>query len=311
MLDFLLYIIVAAVAIYVAYIYRSRWLPKFAGYQAVRARAESNAVSKSSSAAADVLPGPAINISAKESPLFTTFESSKIGKSLPAKCYNKTWNLLFSTDVDGYSLQTLYNKTKGHAPLLMVLLDSSGSTFGVFSSHSFNGGNEIFSSNLLLSPGKLFLKQSYTAHASPSSNKAATYFGSGETFIFSLRPSFKVYRWTRKNNLFILARNDCLAFGGGHAFALSIDSNLEEGSTGCSDTFENDLLTPGTGLASPVPSSSAAGQSASSSSSSDSRPATVTFKIIRIQVYSFVQPIVKKGQGSSGGTSARSKISQV
>jgi hypothetical protein len=41
------------------------------------------------------------------------------------------------------------------------------------------------------------------------------YYGSGETFLFSLKPAAKLYRWTGANNNFICSRRDFIAMGGG------------------------------------------------------------------------------------------------
>jgi hypothetical protein len=50
------------------------------------------------------------------------------------------------------------------------------------------------------------------------------------------------YAWTRDNAHFVLASNDCVAFGGGGQFALYLDSSLEFGSSGRSATFGNECL---------------------------------------------------------------------
>ena len=71
------------------------------------------------------------------------------------------------------------------------------------------------------------------------------YFGNGETFLFRLQPNFEKYGWTRKNNHFVLASHECLAFGGGGHHALYLDSALEFGSSDHSPTYGNEPLAGG------------------------------------------------------------------
>ena len=50
------------------------------------------------------------------------------------------------------------------------------------------------------------------------------------------------YGWTKDNHHFVLASHDSLAFGGGGAFALYLDSSLEFGSSHPSPTFGSQCL---------------------------------------------------------------------
>ena len=52
------------------------------------------------------------------------------------------------------------------------------------------------------------------------------------------------YGWTRHDSHFAVASHDFIAFGGGggHSFALYIDSSLETGSSFPSPTFANETL---------------------------------------------------------------------
>jgi hypothetical protein len=42
-----------------------------------------------------------------------------------------------------------------------------------------------------------------------------SYYGDGETFVFSLKPTSRVYNWTKSNDLFMLTKDDVIAIGGG------------------------------------------------------------------------------------------------
>uniref|UniRef100_A0A7S1PIT7 Rab-GAP TBC domain-containing protein n=1 Tax=Percolomonas cosmopolitus TaxID=63605 RepID=A0A7S1PIT7_9EUKA len=71
------------------------------------------------------------------------------------------------------------------------------------------------------------------------------YAGTTDTFVFSLYPVEAAHKWTRKNDFFVLGRNDSLSFGGaGEGPALRVDDTLNEGVTYRSETFDNDPLCP-------------------------------------------------------------------
>ena len=91
------------------------------------------------------------------------------------------------------------------------------------------------------------------------------YYGTGETFLFTFYPSFKVFKWTGENNFFIRGTSDTIGFGcaeyatfflknsfkiyqllyyfnrGYHG--LWMDGDLLNGHTQKSKTFDNDMLT--------------------------------------------------------------------
>jgi len=41
------------------------------------------------------------------------------------------------------------------------------------------------------------------------------YYGGGESFVFQLEPNMKIFKWTRKNNHFMLTDTNSIAVGGG------------------------------------------------------------------------------------------------
>ena len=129
---------------------------------------------------------------------------------LPLRYNVREWHLLFSTEQHGCSLRTLYSRLAGHEASLLVLLDDRQHTFGAFVAEPWEAGGG--------------------------------YFGNGETFMFTVSPRTRRYKWTRENSHFVLASHDMLGFGGGGKFALYLDSSLEFGSSDRSDTFDNDCL---------------------------------------------------------------------
>lgn len=134
----------------------------------------------------------------------------KILKHIPPRYGANDWKLVYSTDQHGYSLKTLYRKVRHCGPIVLVAMDTSSHVFG--------------------------------AYASEDVHESCRYYGTGESFVMQVHPRFQVFRSTHANNLFFLPHSDFLAFGGGGSFALYLDSMLERGTSGRSDSFNNDVL---------------------------------------------------------------------
>jgi hypothetical protein len=129
---------------------------------------------------------------------------------LPLRFTQSDWTLLYSTEQHGCSLRTFYSRLDGHSGTLLAVLDAEGHVFGSFVAEEWR--------------------------------HEGRYFGNGETFVYALQPAFRIYNWTRANTHFVLAAKDCVAWGGGGAFALWLDSSFEAGSSNASDTYGNDCL---------------------------------------------------------------------
>lgn len=138
-------------------------------------------------------------------------ELGEVLSQAPARFRNRDLQCVYSSADDGVSLQTLYARVAGADPVVLLVRDAGGATFGAFT-------------------------------AVPLREHRAGYYGSGEAFVFAVRPRVAVYPWTRANSFFQLGSSDSIAFGGGGAFALFLDSMLEHGSSGASDTFGNKCL---------------------------------------------------------------------
>lgn len=73
--------------------------------------------------------------------------------------------------------------------------------------------------------------------------KTFRYKGTTDTFLYSLYPVEARYRWSRKNDFFVMGRQDNLVFGGGgDGPGLQFDDMLQMGSSYRSLTFENESL---------------------------------------------------------------------
>lgn len=137
-------------------------------------------------------------------------DARAVSAYLPLRYAAHDWELVYSTMRDGTSLQTLYAKVSGAYPVMILIRDGRGHTFGCFT---------------------------------PTAWKVSTrYEGTGESFAFTLNPKLDVYKWSRRNSYFQLASASSLALGGGGAFALFVDSMLERGSSGPCATFDSPCL---------------------------------------------------------------------
>mmetsp|Transcript_2609 Transcript_2609/g.2970 ORF Transcript_2609/g.2970 Transcript_2609/m.2970 type:complete len:553 (-) Transcript_2609:1293-2951(-) len=132
---------------------------------------------------------------------------------IPARVACKDWSLQYASDLHGYSLLAAYRACKEFSgPCLLAIMDTRRHVFGVFCSEPLH-----------LSRG--------------------SYYGTGETFLFKLRPQLSVYEWSGKNSQFILGGQDMIAFGGGGKFALWLDSSFEKGtSENGSPTFDSPCI---------------------------------------------------------------------
>mmetsp|Transcript_12406 Transcript_12406/g.14244 ORF Transcript_12406/g.14244 Transcript_12406/m.14244 type:complete len:157 (-) Transcript_12406:928-1398(-) len=75
-------------------------------------------------------------------------------------------------------------------------------------------------------------------------SKGRSFYGTGETFVFSFdkrnENELCLFRWTKKNNLFMHSTSTHLAVGaGGAGFAVCVDSDLEHGTSNACETFGN------------------------------------------------------------------------
>ncbi|XP_037076464.1 GTPase-activating protein skywalker-like [Pollicipes pollicipes] len=128
-----------------------------------------------------------------------------------------------------------YQKVATFEPTVLLLRSTEGAVFGAYCSTTWNTRNQM--------------QEDGTRY---------TYFGTGETFLFTLRPQLKVYPWVGKvkqeqdpqlagvshsQQLFMAADNTMLTIGGGGGQAIWLDENLSRGKTDACDTFGNPPLT--------------------------------------------------------------------
>ncbi|XP_060679364.1 oxidation resistance protein 1a isoform X8 [Hemiscyllium ocellatum] len=151
------------------------------------------------------------NLSEK-SALLQTDQIEKLAKNLPPRTVGYPWTLIYSTAKHGMSLKTLYRSMTGiDTPMLLVIKDSDGQIFGALASEPFKISD--------------------------------CFYGTGETFLFTFHPEFKIFKWTGDNMFFIKGDMDSLAFGGGGGeIGLWLDGDLYHGRSHSCKTFDNCIL---------------------------------------------------------------------
>lgn len=232
-------------------------------------------------------PVPLRGLADGEVSLLSPVDAARLVTHLPSRCVGKELTLVFSTQQHGYSLATLLRRARGAGPTLLVVMDDAGGVCGGFAARDW-GGDDLVTALVPSLP--LFFRATGRTGHTPTPSAAAggapgRYFGSGETFLFSLRPALAIHRWSRRNNHFQLAAPDTgLAFGGGGGgFGLHLDAGLERGETGPCDTFGNPPLLP--------PSAGDGGAGGGGS---------VSFRVVRVEVWAFTLPAPARKGAAKG-----------
>jgi TLD len=151
-------------------------------------------------------------------------EAAALAAALPGRMRLAHWKRLYSTVTDGFSLQSLYRSGARAARSVLLVEDFSGAVFGAYCTEPWR-----------VQP---------------------RYQGSGETFVFQLRPHRIKYSWKRpsdqsggggggggsRNDFFMLVGQDSAGIGGAPHFALWLDSDLLYGTSGLCETFASPVL---------------------------------------------------------------------
>ncbi|KAM5327694.1 nuclear receptor coactivator 7 isoform 2-T5 [Glossophaga mutica] len=146
------------------------------------------------------------------SALLENMHIEQLARRLPARVQGYPWRLAYSTLEHGTSLKTLYRKSSSlDSPVLLVIKDMDNQIFGAYATHPFK----------------------FSDH----------YYGTGETFLYTFSPHFKVFKWSGENSYFINGDISSLELGGGGGrFGLWLDADLYHGRSNSCSTFNNDIL---------------------------------------------------------------------
>ncbi len=134
---------------------------------------------------------------------------------------------IYSSSIHGHRLRTLYNHIEYYEQCFIIIRNECEEIFGVFCSSQLSIRSQI-----------------------------RTWFGTGESFLFTLKPQREVFKWVgyQKFNpsqtkpyedFFIHADDECLQFGGSKEpldIGLCIKQDLNQGSTRQCDTYANKPL---------------------------------------------------------------------
>lgn len=140
-----------------------------------------------------------------------------VQQGVPVRFHESTLTLLYSTEVNGMSLRTLYNMVHEMSPTIVAILDTQKRSFGCYAAQAWKAS-------------------------------ATRYYGSGESFVFGTDKTTSethIYKWSRANSFFQFTSMSFLAIGGGSGshFALWIDEDLLMGTTSACSTFASPPLT--------------------------------------------------------------------
>ncbi|XP_014251748.1 TBC1 domain family member 24 isoform X2 [Cimex lectularius] len=138
--------------------------------------------------------------------------------------------LLYTTEEHGCSLQTFYVRVEQHEPTLLMIKTCNNEVFGAYCSSRWLERNQ----------------------KDERGNRNA-YFGTGETFLFSLYPERAKYSWVGMDEssvkhsaeLFMAADSKMITIGGGDGQAIWMDENIRFGKTDSCLTFNNPPLCAG------------------------------------------------------------------
>ncbi len=78
----------------------------------------------------------------------------------------------------------------------------------------------------------------FGGYASTSWKPTSTFYGTGDSFVFTLEPKRHLYKWSGKNNFIQIGTETSLSMGGGGKAAFYLDEFLKDGSSGACKTFE-------------------------------------------------------------------------
>lgn len=158
-----------------------------------------------------------VNVSIREpSQLMARDDMNCLASHMPLRHREKAWTLLYSTHRDGISMQTMLRKSRNMSPTVLVVRDMEKHVFGAFCSE----------------PWKI----------------SSRYYGTGETFVFTISPQSRVWHWwwqksrEVQNDFFMWGTPEAIAVGGAGGYALWLDAELCQGISRSSLTFGNQSL---------------------------------------------------------------------
>lgn len=148
-----------------------------------------------------------------KSSVLEEFHLQMLNTVMPPRTVGYPWSLIYSTEKHGFSLKTLYRLMQDiDSPVLLVVKDTEENVFGAMTSEEMKVSDH--------------------------------FYGTGESFLYTFYPEFKVFRWTGENNFFMKGNQESLSVGAGQGqFGLWFDGDIYHGRTNHCETYDNDILT--------------------------------------------------------------------
>ncbi|XP_068150264.1 GTPase-activating protein skywalker isoform X6 [Drosophila tropicalis] len=149
---------------------------------------------------------------------------------LPVRITMYQPKLLYTTEEHGCSLTTFYVRVEQHEPTLLMIKTCNNEVFGAYCSSRW-----------------------FERNVKDDKGQRQAYFGTGETFLFSLYPERAKYPWVgiegdkdlgHSSELFMAADSKMITIGGGEGQAIWMDENIRFGKTDGCKTFNNPPLCP-------------------------------------------------------------------
>ena len=136
-----------------------------------------------------------------------------LNRVMPPRTVGYPWSLIYSTERHGFSLKTMYRHMHHiDSPILLVVKDSRENVFGAMTS----------------------CEMKISDH----------FYGTGESFLYTFYPDFKIFRWTGENSFFMKGNQESLSIGAGQGqFGLWFDGDIYHGRSNHCETYDNDILT--------------------------------------------------------------------
>ncbi|XP_054709995.1 LOW QUALITY PROTEIN: GTPase-activating protein skywalker-like [Uloborus diversus] len=163
-----------------------------------------------------------------KSGIITAEQMSIIWEWLPLRVSMLQPEVIYSSNEHGVCLTAFYMTVGNYEPTVLVIKAMNDEIFGAYCSSSWN-----------------------TRNSCDSENKKHCYFGSGETFLFTLVPEAQKFAWVGCTNtddvphsaqLFMAADSNMINVGAGNGQGILLDDQLLHGRTDRCDTFNNKPL---------------------------------------------------------------------
>jgi len=136
-----------------------------------------------------------------------------LSENLPSRLIGSDWRQIYSTSSHGFSLSSFYRRcsTSTSGPTLLCIRDIDDNIFGA-----------LVSSPIVISEH---------------------FYGTGETFMFTATPRFRMFKWSGENPHFARGNVNHFTVGAGEGqFGLWLDSSLCQGRTQACSTYNNPPL---------------------------------------------------------------------